>query len=283
MAHQSSSSSSTSQQFPNSNPSKSIETVNQSKDDLVRGSKVQEHNFFSPIQVGSSSYFPNNNNEGKDENNNEKKNSESKFYSCNYCKGQYSSLQALGGHQNAHKAERALQKQQIKQKYEGDNLDLGQPSFNPYLNYPNTSFTPYNYRPLGIRMESMIQKSPYINPKIGHGAFTPYRPLGVRMESMIHKSPYISPRVGHGSLCLHDILHPSLASFRNHFQGSNGGVASLGIGGTNNPNAAILKFGESSTNNVALNSTMDDIPNSNIEEEPSDDSESSGLDLSLKL
>ncbi|CAJ2669486.1 unnamed protein product [Trifolium pratense] len=245
MASESSNSSSTSQhpdenkqnQLPDSDSNKSsIDFVNLSKDDLDRESKVQEHNFFSPVQVGSSS--------------------SAKFYSCSYCKGQYSSLQALGGHQNAHKAERALHTQQIKQRYEGGAFNLGQPRFNPYLNYPITPFPTYNY----------------------------YRPLGIRMESMIQKSPYFGPRVGYGALSLHDILNPSLVSFKNNMLGSNSGVASLGIGGgattsrtedevgyTNNGNGAILKIGESSANNLAR-----------IEEESSD-SESSGLDLSLKL
>ncbi|WJX81142.1 hypothetical protein P8452_64062 [Trifolium repens] len=208
MASQSSSSSSNVQhlnkqnQLPNSN------------------SVVQEHNFFSHVQVGSSSAFPNNN-EGKDENNNVKKNSDSKIYSCNYCKGQYSSLQALGGHQKAHKAERVLQMQLIKQK------------------------------PNGVRMESLIEKSPYINRRNGHGTFTPYnyRSLGVRMESMIQiESPCISPRIGNGTFGLYDILNPSLLSLRNNIEGSNGGVVSLGIGGAT-----------TSTNIVAPTSTMDDI------------------------
>ncbi|WJX75630.1 hypothetical protein P8452_59145 [Trifolium repens] len=195
MASQSSSSSSNVQhlnkqnQLPNSN------------------SVVQEHNFFCHVQVGSSSAFSNNN-EGKDESNNEKNNSDSKIYSCNYCKGQYSSLQALGGHQNAHKAERALQMQLIKQK-----------------------------------------------------------PLGVRMESSIQKSPCISPRIGLGALRLHDILNPSLVSMRNNIEGSNGGVASPGIGGAT-----------TSANVVAPTSTVD-----GIRKLKSSDFDSSGLDLSLKL
>jgi hypothetical protein len=230
---------------------------------------VQEHNFFSHVQVGSSSAFPNNN-EGKDENNNVKKNSDSKIYSCNYCKGQYSSLQALGGHQKAHKAERVLQMQLIKQKYEGSAFNFEQPRFNPYSNYPITPFTPYNYRPNGVRMESLIEKSPYINRRNGHGTFTPYnyRSLGVRMESMIQKeSPCISPRIGNGTFGLYDILNPSLLSLRNNIEGSNGGVVSLGIGGAT-----------TSTNIVAPTSTMDDI-----RKLKSSDFDSSGLDLSLKL
>ncbi|KAK2413518.1 zinc finger protein [Trifolium repens] len=242
MASQSSSSSSNVQhlnkqnQLPNSN------------------SVVQEHNFFSHVQVGSSSAFPNNN-EGKDENNSEKNNSDSKIYSCNYCKGEYSSLQALGGHQNAHKAERALQMQLIKQKYEGSAFNSEQPRFNPYSNYPITPFTPYNYMPHG--------------PRIGHGTFTPYnnRPLGVRMESSIQKSPCISPRIGLGAFRLHDILNPSLVSMRNNIEGSNGGVASPGIGGAT-----------TSANVVAPTSTVD-----GIRKLKSSDFDSSGLDLSLKL
>ncbi|GAU23208.1 hypothetical protein TSUD_172360 [Trifolium subterraneum] len=246
---------------------------------------MQEHNFFSPVQVGSSSYFPNINNEGKDKNNNKNNDSDSNSYSysCSYCKGQYSSLQALKGHQNAHRAERALQKQLINQRYDGGSFGVGQLRFNPYLNYPITPFTPNPIAPF----------TPYpITP------FTPYnyKPLGIRMESLIQKSPYISPRNGHGALCLQDILNPNLVSLRKNIQCSNSGVASLGFGGAttsrtedevcrNNKNGAIMKLGESSTNIVASTSTMDDIRNTkstNIEEEISD-AESYVLDLSLKL
>ncbi|XP_045797889.1 uncharacterized protein LOC123892087 [Trifolium pratense] len=259
-------------QLPNSNSNKSIDFVNLLKNDLIRGSEVQEHNFFSPVQVGSSSYFPNHNNE--------KNNSNSKSYSCFYGKSQYSSLRALKGHQNAHRTERAIQKQLIHQRYEDGSLGLGQLPFNPYLNYRITPFTPSPIEPF----------TPYpITP------FTPYRPLGIRMKSLIQKSPYISPRIDHGALCLQDILNPNLVSLRKNIQGSNSGVASLGIGGAttsriddeigrNNKNGDILKLGKSSTNIVASTSTMNDIDNSkaNIEEELSD-CESSTVDLSLKL
>jgi hypothetical protein len=262
-----------------SNSSKCVGSVKLSKDDVV-----------SPIQVGSTSSFPNNSNEGKDEKKNEEKNSEVKYFPCSYCKGQFSTIQGLRGHQNAHKAERALEKQR-KERYNGGArhnvgaLGLGPSHFKPYIIDSSASFTPYNnYRGLGVRMESTSQKPPYTNPRI--------TPNG--------------SRYGHGALRLTKMLHPSLFNLRNNIEGSNTEVGTLGIGGastsrievgTNNKIGAILKLGNSSTaassnsnidkkNVVAATSSMDDVidhdSKSNIEEKPSD-FDSSGLDLTLRL
>ncbi|MCH99525.1 zinc finger protein, partial [Trifolium medium] len=82
-----------------------------------------------------------NNNEGKNENTMEEKNSNSRLFSCNYCHNKFSTQQALAGHQNAHRAERALEKRRKE-------------------------------RPLGVRMESLIRKPPSDSPNIGHGALS---------------------------------------------------------------------------------------------------------------
>jgi hypothetical protein len=69
-------------QSSNSKPDKPIDFMKLSKDYSFPVSKVQKHNFFGPIRIGSSSGFPNDNNQGKDENINKEKNSDSRSFSC---------------------------------------------------------------------------------------------------------------------------------------------------------------------------------------------------------
>ncbi|CAJ2669482.1 unnamed protein product [Trifolium pratense] len=203
-----------------------------------------------------------NNNEGKIENSMEEKNADSRLFSCSFCHHKFSTQQALAGHQNAHRAERALEKQR-KERYDGVGSSLGRP-FNPNFIYPTSFFPPCTYRPLGVRMEAFIRKPPSASPNIGLGA-----------------------------LGLTDMLNPSLVSTKNNIEGCSNGVGVQGIGGETTPRIEddaghkfvdFLKVGDSS--NVASTSNIMDLNlNSNNEEESSNsESESeSELDLTLKL